>query len=158
MPVLRRARAGSALALAAAMILGGCGAIARASPSMLVTGAYVPQPATGQAATVAYLAIRNNGPADQLVSVRTSAGGRVTFRAPVTHQNLAMRSLTDLAIPADATLRLVPNGPHLLITGAAPLRGGKDITLTLTFRRAGAISVVALVTDPESGGSSYFLN
>ncbi len=147
-----------ALAIAAATILGGCGAVARAAPSMLVTGAYVPQPAAAQAVTVAYLAIRNNGPADQLVSVRTSVGGRVTFRAPAARQDLTMRSLADLGIPAGATVRLIPDGPHLLITGAGPMRGGKDITLTLIFRHAGAVSVVALVTDPATGGSSYFLN
>jgi hypothetical protein len=30
--------------------------------------------------------------------------------------------------------------------------------LKLTFAHAGTITVVALVTDPESGGGSYFLN
>jgi hypothetical protein len=38
------------------------------------------------------------------------------------------------------------------------MRGGKDFMLTLDFARAGAVSVVAQVTNPESGGSSYFLN
>jgi len=46
----------------------------------------------------------------------------------------------------------------MLITGAGPMRGGKDITLTLRFARAGQVSVVAQVTNPDSGGSSYFLN
>jgi copper(I)-binding protein len=53
---------------------------------------------------------------------------------------------------------MAPDGIHMLITGAGPMHGGKDITLTLVFARAGPVSVVAQVTNPQSGGSSYFLN
>ena len=53
---------------------------------------------------------------------------------------------------------MVPDGYHMLITGAGPIRGGKDITLTLVFARAGRVLVVAQVTDPSTGGSTYFLN
>jgi hypothetical protein len=38
------------------------------------------------------------------------------------------------------------------------MHGGKDITLTLVFAHAGAISVIAQVTNPETGGSTYFEN
>jgi hypothetical protein len=38
------------------------------------------------------------------------------------------------------------------------MRGGKDIMLTLTFAGAGTVTVIAMVTDPASGGGSYFLN
>ncbi len=38
------------------------------------------------------------------------------------------------------------------------MQGGKDVILTLKFAQAGTVNVVALVTDPESGGGSYFLN
>ena len=51
-----------------------------------------------------------------------------------------------------------PIGYHLLITGARPMKGGTQITLTLVFARGGTMSVEAEVTNPESGGSSYFLN
>ena len=38
------------------------------------------------------------------------------------------------------------------------MHDGKDIMLRLTFADAGTITILALVTNPESGGSSYFLN
>jgi hypothetical protein len=38
------------------------------------------------------------------------------------------------------------------------MKAGTLITLTLVFAHAGAVSVPALVTDPQSGGASYFLN
>jgi hypothetical protein len=38
------------------------------------------------------------------------------------------------------------------------MHDGKDIMLRLTFAKAGAVTVIAMVTNPQSGGSSYFLN
>ena len=118
---------------------------------------FVPVPQT-PGITVAYVVIRNNGGADRLVAARTSAGGRVTFRVARGAGASAMGTLTSVRIPAHATMAMRPNGVQMLITGAGPIRGGKDITLTLRFARAGQVSVVAQVTNPESGGSSYFLN
>ncbi len=145
-----------ALVLAAAAVTG-CAA-ANAS-SIAVTSAYVPQPTT-PGETVAYLDIRNNGHADRLISVRTSVGGTVRLRAPGAQRAgaLTMRTVTDIPIPADSLTRLNPDSYHLLITGAGAMYDGKDITLRLTFAGAGTITVLALVTNPESGGSSYFLN
>jgi hypothetical protein len=38
------------------------------------------------------------------------------------------------------------------------MKAGTEITLTLVFAHAGAVSVPALVTNPETGGGSYFVN
>jgi periplasmic copper chaperone A len=144
--------------LLAALGLTGC-ASASAASSIAVTSAYVPQPTT-PGTTVAYLDIRNNGHADRLMAVHTSVGGTVQLRAPVSLRSgtLTMRTVGDIAIPADSFVQLNPNSYHLLITGAGPMRDGKDIMLRLTFADAGTITVIAMVTNPESGGSSYFLN
>jgi len=147
----------AAVAMAAAAVLSGCAARAGASPSIELSTAYVPVPQT-PGTTVAYVVIRNNGAADRLVAAHTSAGGRVTFRVARGPGASAMGTVTSVRIPAHATLAMRPNGVQMLITGAGPVRGGKDITLTLRFAHAGQLSVVAQVTNPNSGGSSYFLN
>ncbi len=109
--------------------------------------------------TVAYLVIRNNSSkADRLIAARTSVGGLVTFRALASGHSTAMHTIPAINVQADSIVRLIPDGMHLLITGARPMHGGKDIKLTLVFARAGAVSVEAQVTDPQTGGSSYFLN
>ncbi len=59
---------------------------------------------------------------------------------------------------ADSTTQLIPNSYHLLITGTGPMHDGKDIQLTLKFARSAPVTVYALVTNPQNGGSSYFLN
>ena len=159
-PATRRGVAVAAVAMAAAAGLGavtGCTARAGASQSIEVSTAYVPLPQTA-GTTVAYVVIRNNGAADRLVAARTSAGGRVTFRVASGPGASVMGTVASVRIPAHATLSMRPNGVHMLITGAGPMRGGRDITLTLRFAHAGQVSVVAQVTNPDSGGSSYFLN
>ncbi len=154
---LAPALAGLALAAVTAAGLAGCATPAGASQAVQLATAYVPVPGTS-GTTVAYVVIRNNGPADRLVSARTSAGGRVTFRRASGLAASAMTTIASVPIPAHSTLAMRPDGIHMLITGAGPMRGGKDIMLTLVFARAGPVSVVAQVTNPQSGGSSYFLN
>jgi copper(I)-binding protein len=153
-------RAGAAAAGLAAVVaagLTGCTAKTVSAPPIRIGTSYVPVPQSA-GTTVAYVVIRNNGAADRLVSARTSAGGRVAFRAPAGPGDLAMHTIGSISIPAHSTVAMVPDGYHMLITGAGPIRGGKDITLTLVFAHAGRVSVVAQVTDPSTGGSTYFLN
>jgi copper(I)-binding protein len=155
--MLRPVGAVALVALSAA----GC-SVARASsaPSIAPTAAYVQQPSATGKTTVGYLDIRNNGGTDKLISVTTSVGGKVELRAPLDPGSspVTMHTVADIPIPSDAMTQLIPNSYHLLITGAGPMHDGKDITLRLTFASGDAVTVIAMVTNPESGGSSYFLN
>jgi copper(I)-binding protein len=155
----RRLAAAMAMAcsLAVMLALSGCGA---ANTKIAVASAYIPLPTT-PGTTVAYLDIRNNATTtDHLLSVSTSAGGHVSFLAPdgLRGGTMVMKLVPEIAVPADSLMRMNPNSYRLRITGAGHLQGGKDVILTLKFAHAGTVSVVALVTDPESGGGSYFLN
>jgi periplasmic copper chaperone A len=144
--------------LLAALGVSGC-ATANAASSLYVTTAYVPLPTT-PGTTVAYLDIRNNGRADRLIAAHTSVGGTVQLRAPGARVAgaLMMHTVADIPIPADSLVRLNPDSYDLLITGAGPMQDGKDIMLQLTFANAGTITVIALVSNPQNGSSSYFLN
>jgi copper(I)-binding protein len=155
---LTRAAGIAGAAIAAAGALAGCSVARGATYSVAATAAYVQMP-TGKT-TVGYLDIRNNGAPDKLVSVSTSVGGTVVFRAPVRPgvAPVVMHTVPDIPIPSDALTQLIPDSYHLLITGAGPMQAGKDITLRLTFAHAGTITIYALVTNPETGGGSYFLN
>jgi copper(I)-binding protein len=154
-----RARAGTAgLALAAGLVLAGCGQQpAPSGPRMEVATATV---GSSQGATPidAYLVIRNNGATDQLVSARSSAGGIITLSGPAGGNPAAMRAVAAITVPGHTLIRLVPNGYHLVITDSGPMKSGTEITLTLRFAHAGTYHVAAEVTNPQTGGSSYFLN
>jgi copper(I)-binding protein len=127
---------------------------------IVLTGAYVQQPAANGQQTVGYLDIRNNGSADTLLSVSTSVGGTVELRGPVAEDasSVVMHTVASIPLPSDETTQLIPNSYHLLISGAGPMHDGKDIQLTLKFAHGGPVTIYALVTDPQNGGSSYFLN
>jgi copper(I)-binding protein len=127
---------------------------------VVVASAYVQEPSATGKATVGYLDIRNNGTADELVSVATSVGGTVELRAPVPNGEspVVMHTVTSIPLAADATTQLIPNSYHLLISGTGPMHDGKDIQLTLKFAHSGPLTIYALVTDPQTGGASYFLN
>jgi hypothetical protein len=153
-----------ALAGAAVMIAAGAAGCASRNHAggsgVVVVGAYVQEPSATGKTTVGYLDIRNNGSADELVSVSTSVGGTVELRAPVSKgvSPVVMHTVTSIPVAANATTQLIPNSYHLLISGAGPMRDGKDIQLTLKFAHGGAVTIYALVTNPQNGGASYFLN
>jgi copper(I)-binding protein len=155
--VLARHAAVTAALVAGLGTMAGCAARAGASPSIQISVAYVPVP-SARDITVAYVVIRNNGEADRLVAAHTSVGGRVTFRTAHGPNASVMSTIPSVRIPGHSTLAMRPDGIHMLIAGPRPMHGGKNITLTLDFAHAGPVSVVAQVTNPQSGGSSYFLN
>jgi copper(I)-binding protein len=148
-------RAGlAACLLMAASAVTGCAQQATAAPAIQVETVYVNLP-SASGTTEAYLILQNNGPADRLISARTSVGGQVTFRGPAGHASQAMRTVPEIAIPAHSTVRLSPDSYHLLISRPGRMRAETEITLTLVFARAGAMAVTATVTNPQTGGSSY---
>ena len=98
--------------------------------------------------------------ADTLTLTDCTPLTKVQLRAPV-HPGaspIVFHTVPDIPVAANAMTKLVPDSYHLLITGAGPLQDGKDIKLTLTFAHSEPITILALVTNPESGGASYFLN
>jgi copper(I)-binding protein len=146
-----------AAAVTGAVLASGCGAAPRSGPVIQLTSAQVTQPsATGT--TAAYVDVQNNGPADKIVAARLSVGGRVMLRSPARPGVVVMQTVPAIMIPARSSVGLDPNGSHLLVIDAGRMKAGTEITLTLVFAHAGPISVPALVTNPETGGSSYFLN
>jgi copper(I)-binding protein len=152
----RTTAACAVLALGAAL-LAGCGDLGQApGPQLSLLSAQVTSPHSG--VTDAYVIVQNKGPAVRLIGARSSAGGTVQLRSPAGSQPIVMHTVPAIVIPAHTLFRLDPSGSHLLITGSGPMVAGHEITLTLIFANAGSISVPAMVTDPATGGASYFLN
>ncbi len=153
---VRKATAGL-LAIVGTCLAAGCAAPAQAGPTIKLSSAQVTEPGPSGITDV-YVDVQNNGPKTKLVGARLSVGGRVTLRSPVHPGQVEMRTVSAITIPAKSLVGLDPNASHLLVTDAGHMRAGTEITLTLVFAHLGAFSVAAMVTNPESGGSSYFLN
>lgn len=145
------------VALAVSLIAGCGGSPEPPGPVLSLLSAQVTQPNSG-GITDAYVIVQNKGPAVSLIAARSSAGGTVALRLPVKTGLVVMRTVPSIVIPAHSLFRLDPSGAHLLITGSGPMKAGTEITLTLIFAHAGPISAPAMVTNPSTGGASYFLN
>jgi copper(I)-binding protein len=159
-PASSRFRA-AALAPAAGMalvagVITGCGVAQPPGPVLSLLSAQVAEPNSG--ITDAYVIVQNKGPAVSLIGARSSAGGTVALRLPVRTGLVVMRTVPSIVIPAHSLFRLDPSGAHLLITGSGPMKAGTEITITLIFAHAGSVSAPAMVTNPSTGGASYFLN
>ena len=152
-------RAGAAGLIAAlGAVLAGCAGQAEASaPAIELVTAYVGVPQHGNP-TDAYVAIRNNGTANRLVAVRTSVGGTVTMRGPAGSSVDVQRDFSSVPIPGHTLVHMNPTTYHLVISGSRPMKAGTEITLTLVFAHHGSYQVQAEVTNPQTGGASYFLN
>jgi copper(I)-binding protein len=158
-PLRALARAGAAgLVATVGIAIAGCGEQpAPTGPRMELATATV-NSSKGASPIDAYLVIRNNGATDKLVSARSSAGGTITLSGPAGGNPAAMRAVAAITVPGHTLIRLVPNGYHLVISDSGPMKSGTEITLTLRFAHAGTYHVAAEVTNPQTGGSSYFLN
>lgn len=119
------------------------------SGSLTVTDAWA-RPSTGMAtAGAAYLTITNGtGEADALLSVATPAAAN-----PEIHETTAagsgmmgMHPVDRIDVPAGQTVKLEPGGYHImLINLTGELTAGSTIQLTLTFEKAGQVTVTAEV-------------
>ncbi len=91
-----------------------------------------------------YLEIRNDGAAPDRLT-----GGSADFAGVEIHEMsmeggvMKMRELKDgLEIPAHGSVKLAPNGYHIMFTGLKrPLVKGESVKATLTFEHAGAVAV-----------------
>ena len=99
-----------------------------------------------------YLTIVNHGAADDLVGVDTPVAARAQLhRMTMNGDVMAMRPMADLPIPSGRTVRLDPDGDHIMLDAMThPLRRGQSFPITLRFRHGGAVTATV---DVESAGA-----
>jgi periplasmic copper chaperone A len=118
------------------------GAEAPAGPLRVEAWARATPP--GASVGAAYLIVRNKGDRDdRLVSASGEVAQSVEPHETVEENGVArMRPLEAASIPAGEMLVMRPGGAHLMLMGlAAPLKEGSTFPLTLSFERAGTMTV-----------------
>jgi copper(I)-binding protein len=115
------------------------------SPSIVVSGAYVREPATPNNAAAYFTFFNTTGTDDTLTAVTSGAGGQAAV-----HADDAQGSMTEMAtglrIPAHGSVTLSPGKGHVMIERLyGTLRPGQTVNFQLTFARAGQIRVTAPV-------------
>jgi copper(I)-binding protein len=111
--------------------------------ALTITGGYIPQPASPDVAA-AYLTIANSGAVpDTVVKIVTDVTGSVMAMTETARGGVG--SMTDLAavtVPAHGRVALTPGHAHLMLDKPTTrLRAGQHVSLTITFARAGSVTL-----------------
>ena len=99
-------------------------------------------------AGAAYLRIANAGTEDdRLVRVSAPVAERVELHTHTMSDGVTrMRKVDSVSIPGGKSAALKPGGHHVMLIGLrAPLKKGETFPLTLTFDKAGTITVTVAV-------------
>ena len=92
--------------------------------------------------------LKNEGKtADRLLSAASPAAAKVELHAHINDNGvMRMREVNAIDLAPDATVKLAPGGLHVMLLGLTePLKKGKAVPLTLTFEKAGSVTVEVAV-------------
>lgn len=149
---------GLAIVVSAAV---GCGdddaAPAPEEATINVVNPFVPEPPADLGA--AYMVIENHDEvADRLVAATSDVAGMVELhQTKMENGAMKMSRVEGMEIPAGGELKLERGGYHMMLIDLnRDLKQGDEVSLTLSFERAGVVLVVAPVvasagTEPMSG-------
>ena len=117
---------------------------ARASAGMAKTGA-------------AFMDVKNNGAADRVIGVSADVSETAELHTHIRDGDvMKMRRVDAIDVPAGETVRLKPGGLHVMFMGlSAPLKEGETFPLTLTFEKAGDMTVEVEVREAGAMGPMH---
>jgi periplasmic copper chaperone A len=127
------------------------------SPPIVVTGAYVPQPASPDVAAAYFTVYNTTAVADTLVSAATGAGEEAILH---TETNGSMTETPNgVLIPAHSSVQFKPTTGHVMIENLlGTLLPGQTVDLDLTFANAGQVvveaQVIGVYATPPTGVAS----
>lgn len=129
------------------------------APALMVSGGWVHAAPAGQYETWAFALVRNDGPADAIVEVRSPDAASVVLRASTrTDAGRRVRSVASIPVPAHGELSLSADGWFFaFIELRRALLPGQTVTATLRFASGVSLPVEFRVTaaegDPADAGN-----
>lgn len=101
-----------------------------------------------------FVTIINAGAADRLIGIASPVAGKAELHETMSDNGvMKMRGVASLPVPANGKVALQPGGYHVMLIGLTqPLVVGQSVPVTLTFEKAGAITVQASVA--KAGASA----
>ncbi len=121
--------------------------------NLTISGEWV-RPTTNEV-SAAYLTVHNSGEADALVKASTPLTSTVQLHEVITEGSSSkmQEKPGGFPVPADGMLELKPGGFHIMMMDLkAPIALGETVSLTLTFEKAGEVTIEAPVkAAPDMG-------
>ncbi len=121
---------------------------AGAQDIMIMNPIVAPSLTSASKTGAAYLSIMNMGKeSDQLIAISSPvAASAMLHKSKDQNGVMKMEMLDQVEIPAGATVDIMPGQMHIMLTDLrAPLKTGDHVPLELTFKKAGKVSVDAIV-------------
>lgn len=150
--------------LCAALVAGACGGrsgdvapvatdagptiVAPPSGGLTITDVWAPASPGAVSTGAVYLTVANSGDADdQLIAAYSDRAGAVEIHQTTNEGGMVgMAKVDAVPVPAGGSATLAPGGTHvMLIDLTAPLTAGERFPVTLSFARAGVMTVDAEV-------------
>jgi len=122
---------------------------------IIVNGAYARSSSPSAQVGAAFMVIHNTGTeADRLIAASTEAARRVELHTHVMTDGVAKMMEVEEGFPVDAggEVRLQRGGFHVMMMGlTAPFVQAEKITLTLTFEKAGDMTISVPIDNERMG-------
>ncbi|MEO7262974.1 MAG: copper chaperone PCu(A)C [Jatrophihabitantaceae bacterium] len=113
---------------------------AESQDPIVVSGAYVRQPADGVNAAAYFTIYNTTDTPDQLTAVASGAGGQTSLHTD------SMQHSAELSIPAHGSVTLSPGKGHVMIEKLyGPLTASQSVNFQLTFAKSGQLLLTAPV-------------
>jgi copper(I)-binding protein len=122
---------------------------------IMVMNLWAPPSLAGARNGAAYFMLMNHGEtADRLISLSTPVAGKAEIhRDEVTNGVMRMRPTGPLTLEPGEMITLKPGGFHVMLLDLKePLKAGGHFPLTLTFEKAGEMTLEATVTKSPMAG------
>ena len=136
--------------LLAALALAACGGSGGTTGGITVSDAWARSSPMMERAGAAYLAIQNNGAAeDKLLSVESDVARTIELHETKESGGMMeMSPVPNIPVSAKGRTELKPGGFHVMLIGLnRELKAGDKVQLTLNFEKAGKVPVTAEVKE-----------
>jgi copper(I)-binding protein len=112
-----------------------------------ITNAWARATAPGVDVGAVYMTIEGGAGSDRLLAGSTTRAAMVHLHAVEEQDGIAkMRPIEAVDVPAGQRVELAPKGTHVMLMGLdKPLAAGESFPLTLSFEKAGELTVTVAV-------------
>lgn len=143
-----------ALALTAASIYSFAQNAQNGADTIVVKEAWARATPPGASVGAIYVTIENLGAEDdRVISVASSAADSAMLHATVEENGISQMRESEGRITPSGTLKMEPGGTHIMLMGLRkPLMEGETVDVTLSFEKAGNVTINATVAPIGSAG------
>lgn len=131
----------------AGVLLAACALVAVAAEGPEVTNAWARATAPGVDVGAVYMTIEGGVASDRLLAGSTTRAAMVHLHTVEEQDGISkMRPVEAVDVPAGQRVELAPKGTHVMLMGLGkPLSAGESFPLTLSFEKAGELTVTVAV-------------